>query len=99
MTNQRPFPRRILRVNRAHRRVMRGDWPMSRFFYSSMLLAAIAASFVVTPAGSCAGGFGVKPGAAAPPGGGGSGSDWIFRGGGIDRLGGPGGCKVGGGAS
>jgi hypothetical protein len=31
---------------------MRGDWPMSRFFYSSMLLAAIAASFVVTPAGA-----------------------------------------------
>jgi hypothetical protein len=50
MTEQTPFPRRILRVNRANRRVMRGVWPMSRFFSPFILLAVIGASLAATPA-------------------------------------------------
>jgi hypothetical protein len=89
MAGQSPFPRRILRVNRASarsakvgtgfasdraltvkvvhdlvrrtgfhfagsctNRVMRGVWPMSRFFLPFILLAVVGSSFVVTPAGA-----------------------------------------------
>ena len=50
MSKHSPFRRRIHRVNPIYRRLMRGNWPMSKFFLPLVCSAVIAASLAATPA-------------------------------------------------